>query len=537
MKKLISLIKASMTQNMSLFKIKTKKQTQLSKITIPLFLAVALFISIASYANMLIEPLAEVNLEFVVLTLFICITSIMTLTEGIYKSSNLLFNCKDDNLLLSLPIKKSTVLFVRILKFYLFELLFNSLFLLPAMWVYTRYVSVGIMYYIISFFALIMLPIIPIVISSVIGGIISFSSSKFKLKNIAQIIITTIMLLIMFYVSLNLKEIITKIAENASNINELITKIYYPAGAYIKLITNFNIGDLVTFVFINISILIATIIILSNVYFKINSNIKVVKTLSKNEGYKIKTNKPMKSLIKKELSKFISSPVFVTNTAFGLVLFIVGCIAITLKFENIIGMITMQYSDINIEQVKSYIPVILFGLVCFASLMSSITSSMISLEGKSFNILKSLPVKPSTVIISKVLTAVLIMIPFLFIGDLIIFIKFEFTILQIILILISSVILPLVAETIGIVVNLKYPKMDAENDTQVVKQSMSSTVAVFLGMILVVITAYVLVKCFRYNISVNIIIFSGVGIYSIILIGLLIYLNKRSVEEFNSINV
>ena len=57
--------------------------------------------------------------------------------------------------------------------------------------------------------------------------------------------------------------------------------------------------------------------------------------------------------------------------------------------------------------------------------MKSITSSMISLEGKTFSILKSLPVKPYTIIKSKILTAVLIMIPCILIGDIIF--KKEFT--------------------------------------------------------------------------------------------------------------
>ena len=38
----------------------------------------------------------------------------LQIMEGIYKTSSLLFNCKDDNLLFSLPIKRSEVLLDRI---------------------------------------------------------------------------------------------------------------------------------------------------------------------------------------------------------------------------------------------------------------------------------------------------------------------------------------------------------------------------------------------------------------------------------------
>ena len=537
MKKLVSLIKTCMTDNMSLFKIKGKQQNGTSKAFFPVVLAILVFASVWSYANMLMEPLIKVNMEFVLLTIFIFFTSVMTLVEGIYKSSNLLFNCKDDNLLLSLPIKKSTVLFIRILKFYVFELLYNSLFLVPAMVVYARYVSVGVTYYLVSFVAILLLPIIPIVVSCIIGMFISASSTKFKFKNIAQTAITMSILLVVFYISFNLEKFFLNIAEKATSINDLITKIYYPAGAYIKLITNFNIQELLIFIAIHVILFTATIILLSKVYFKINSSIKGVKTISKNSFYKIKQNSPMKALIKKELNRFINSPVFIINAAFGLLLFVVACIGITFKFNGITEMIVAQGLPISIEKIESYIPAVLFGLVCFASLMSSITSSMISLEGKSFNILKSLPIKPYTIIFSKILTAVLIMVPFIFIGDLILFIKFKFNVYEIVMILVSSILLPVVSETIGIVVNLKYPKMDADNDTQVVKQSMSSTVAVFIGMALLGATIYALYKGLANNINVDLIILAGIFIYTIILTGLLIYLKKKSVKEFNKINV
>ena len=104
MNKLLSLIKASMTSDMDLFKINIKKQTKFSKI-LPIIIVLILMSTIFSYAELIIKNLTSIHMEYVLLTLFIFITSIMTFIEGIYKTSSLLFNLKDDNLLLSLPIK------------------------------------------------------------------------------------------------------------------------------------------------------------------------------------------------------------------------------------------------------------------------------------------------------------------------------------------------------------------------------------------------------------------------------------------------
>ena len=137
MKKTYSLIKACMTSDMNLFKLKTKNKKS-SKL-VPLFIALYLMFMIWGSANSMFEKLAPTHMQYILLSLFAFSISILTIMEGIYKAGPLIFNCKDDDLLLSLPIKRKTILFIRILKFYIFELLYNSLFLLPIMIAYIRW--------------------------------------------------------------------------------------------------------------------------------------------------------------------------------------------------------------------------------------------------------------------------------------------------------------------------------------------------------------------------------------------------------------
>ena len=191
----------------------------------------------------------------------------------------------------------------------------------------------------------------------------------------------------------------------------------------------------------------------------------------------------------------------------------------------------------NLDLLNKYMPVVFFGFICFTSFMTSITSSMISLEGKSFSILKSLPVKPYTVIKSKVLTALIIMLPCMLIGDIIVFIRLKFDILSILLILIATVLFPLISETIGIIVNLKYPRMDAQNDTEVVKQSMSSTISVFTGMVLIGITLFLLFKAVQAGLSNIAIMLIFIGTYAIVYAALDVFLHKTGDKSFENIEV
>lgn len=535
MKKILSLIKVSLNHDMNLLKVNTKKQKKITKILLPIILLGYLMVVIGSYSYVLMDKLKGANLEYVVVSIFAFFTTITTLMEGIYKSGNLLFNCKDDDMLLSLPINKKTILFVRMLKFYLFELLYNSLFILPVMIVYAFKTAPGLSYYLVSFVALLTLPIVPIILSCILGFLITYLSSKFKGKNLIQTIFTTIVLLAFMYFGYNSGGFISNIAKHASDLNDLITKIYYPIGEYITLINNFNIINLLIYIMIHILISIFTLLILSKIYFKINSKAKKVITNKKLKKYIIKSKSQRSAFIKKEINKFVSTPVFITNAGFGLVLYIIVCILISLKFNTIASTFSTPDGSINIDTIKSQLPVIAFGIICFGTLMTSITSSMISLEGKTFNLLKSLPIKSKQIVYYKVLTSLVIIIPFILIGDAILFIRFKFEIISMLLLIIASILLPIVAESIGILVNLKYPKIDATNDTEVVKQSMSSLISTFIGMGLLALTTIAIFLLINIGLSNNYILLIIISFYLLIATILIYTLNKNSEKYFNNI--
>jgi ABC-2 type transport system permease protein len=366
--------------------------------------------------------------------------------------------------------------------------------------------------------------------------ITSSISAKFKKKNIVQILITFVLLIGVLYLSFNLQNLMAKIAEHATSITEVLTKLYFPAGLFTNMITNFNIVDLLILIGSNIGIFAVTIFVLSKIYFKISSSVKTIKSgKTSNRPYIIKTTKPLAALVKKEFKKFMSSTTFVVNAAFGLVVFLIGCGVLTFN-NSLIETFSAQFG-ITTEEVIALIPMMLVGFIIFSSLMTSITSSMISLEGRTFNILKSLPTKPYTIIKAKVLTALIVMIPCFLIGDAMVIIKYGCNLPELLLVLAASIIVPIFAETIGIVINLKYPKLDAINDAEVVKQSMSSSVAVFLGLGLSGLSVFGLLQINSIGLGIVPAIAIIVGAYALLDLMLYLYLKKNSQKKFNEINV
>ena len=102
--------------------------------------------------------------------------------EGIYKSQGILFEARDNDLLFSLPIKKSQILLVRIIKLLAFQFIYNLMFILPAFVIYIYFERPGINFYLISLLMSLLISIIPTIVSSILGYMVKLVSSKFKSK-------------------------------------------------------------------------------------------------------------------------------------------------------------------------------------------------------------------------------------------------------------------------------------------------------------------------------------------------------------------
>lgn len=533
--KIISLIKASFSEGMNLFKYKTKANSKkITKILFPVILAIIVMFAVGSYAYMFASPLHEVNLTYVVLSLFIMIVTITTFIEGMYKSQGILFDSSDNDLLFSLPIKKSTILFLRLFKLLTFEFLYNLLFLLPAFIVYIYFENPSINFYFISIIYLILIPIIPTILSSLIGYVIKLISSKFKAKKIIQTILTTIIMLGIFALSFNLEGLTTKIAENATSINDILTKIYYPIGAYNELIESFNILTFIKVLLLNIIPFIIFVYLGSIYYFKIISKTNESGRTSTSKS-KIKVRSKLNTLIKKELTRFFSSPVYMFNTSFGIFIMVMVVILLAINQNALINMVINNFSDFNItkDMINEMLPTIFIELIIFTGCMTSITSSSISLEGSSIDLTKSMPISEKTIFLSKIIASDIISLPLMLLSDLIFIFRFTPSINNIILILLFTIIVPTFTAIIGLIINLKYPKLKFTNDTEVVKQSMSTMIAVFIGMGVFAITLFLMIKFFDF---VSMLLIIEIILFTIITYILWLILNSFGKRKWQKLN-
>ena len=127
--------------------------------------------------------------------------------------------------------------------------------------------------------------------------------------------------------------------------------------------------------------------------------------------------------------------------------------------------------------VKFYFPLI----ISFCVFLSSTTMASISLEGGNLWIAKSIPVSTKTIFLSKVLVNLTILVPVL-LDVIILAIVLDFTLIQGIIVFVSTLLSIIFVSLFGLVVNLAYPNFEWKSEVVPVKQSTASFITVFGGM-------------------------------------------------------
>ncbi len=121
--------------------------------------------------------------------------------------------------------------------------------------------------------------------------------------------------------------------------------------------------------------------------------------------------------------------------------------------------------------------------------MMTVTATSISMEGKNWWILKSLPLTAKSILDAKILMNLLLFLPFYILSELFTFLALRPGIVGFIWLLLIPAELILFSCVYGIVVNLHFPVLEWENEVSVVKQSVSAMLGGMGGFILAILGA------------------------------------------------
>ena len=468
-----TILKVNFLNNYKIRQLTQNKRVFLRKI---IFILLIGFILIA-YLTYFYEQAFKALPNNLFMPLLFMSSMLLTFIMTIYTTKTILFEAKDNDLLLSLPIASFKILTIRLLSIYILGLGITLICSIPGVILAIINNSFSGIFLLTYLLFLIFSPIIPTCLSALFGYILGFIKSKTNFGSIFEIIFNLLIIVLYFYAYYNIPNFLMNISANQEGIITVMKYAFYPIYLlYASYLTN-DFTNILLYIAINLAVFVIFVLILKRYYFSIISNLnrhKTKKVKLQKDDFKQQSLK--RTLLSKELRRLIKSPTYLLNTCIGLlILLIVAIVSLFYNMDNLLTAIGFE----NFTN-QSFICLILG----FSVVLSCTTGVSISLEKNNLWILKSLPVPIKEIINSKISLNILVVLPIILISLLIFLLAGYLDLTSFFILLLFGISLNLFMSNLGMLVNLKFPRTDLDSDVVIVKRSTSSFITVFTGMLI-----------------------------------------------------
>lgn len=397
-----------------------------------------------------------------------------------------LFEAKDNELLLSMPIPPRLILMSRMAPLLLMEYLFALLVLLPAgvAWFMTAGVQVAqlVLYIVCS----LLFPLLSAAIACLFGWLLALLTARVRNKTFITMFFSLAFMGCYFYFYMNAQKYITTLLENHAAIAEGMQGWGVLFCLFGEGIAHADLGKAALVCVLSVGVFAAMTLLLGRGFLKTTS---AGSRAGKKTGGKLeaKSAKVSSALLRRELKRFTSSAIYMLNCGLGLILTVIAAVALLIKQADIRALLPML-STFGISQRDAAL--LAAVALSFLASMDVITAPSVSLEGKTLWILRSMPVSAKQVLSAKLkLHELLCAIPTLFLSVAAAVMLRTDALGWAALVLLPQLFV-LLSGAFGLMMNLLLPKLDWTSETVAVKQS-ASVLVTMLGLMVYTILACV----------------------------------------------
>ena len=432
-------------------------------------------------ALQLCEPLVAIGYGWLYFAIIGMVAIVLGAFGSVFNTHSTLYLAKDNDMLLSLPIPASKILFARLSGVYLMGLLYELIAMVPALIIWFIYADLTVLGVIFSLLIPFVLSLFILTLSCVLGWVVALVSSRIKNKSFITVILSLAFIAAYYYFYMQAYEMLMGIVANAEAIGESVKNalaLFYQMG----LAAEGRISSMMLFTGIILGLFLIVYAVLSRTFIKIATTNKGSAGAKKkiSVGKEAKVSNIDKALLFKERKRFTSSANYMMNCGLGSVFILAAAVALLIGGEGVSEAMNQVFGE-----KEGMLLLIATAAAATMSSMNDITAPSISLEGKSLWLLQSLPVDPWKVLWAKVRLHWYITSVPTFVLLLASKVVFDFDILEwFIMFAVVMCFIMFMAE-FGLIMNLMKPNLLWTNEIIPIKQSMSVFVAMFGGMILV----------------------------------------------------
>jgi len=417
----------------------------------------------------------------------VIMASAFTFFVGILTVVATYFLNQEGDIILSLPLKSWNLLLAKFIVSYISELIFSFFIMATGILVYGIKNGEGFLYYIFSIIITFLIPVLPLSLGYFLIIPMMKFGRIFKNKDFVMYFsgFFAILIGIIFQYFSNLMakpdvEIMQKII-SSTGFFDLAAKIYYPAILSTKALVEkgffIKIFCLITFIIITLGCFVLLLYLMSDMYYEtlienVGERKRFLKVDLKNV---IKRKNVLLSLLSREMKLMNREPVYFINGPMIIILLPV-ILAISFYFQK--DTLMTQFKLINLKAFSYYLNLISIAGIIFLGASTSIASTCISREGKSFEFIKSLPINPKLYVLAKLLHSLIFaVLASIIILAFDIFI-FKLSLLDLLLIFLVSILILAVIFILEILIELKWPKLIWDNPQKAIKQNINAVVGI-----------------------------------------------------------
>ena len=416
------------------------------------------FLFYSSFSQ-LAEAFFPAGLGWLYFAMFAIMAFALMFIGSVFTAKSQLFEAKDNELLLSLPVRPRDILASRMVSLLLWNLLFGLMVAVPALLAWTQAARLPALGFVSFILLLPALACFSLAVTSLLAWALSLLGSRVRNKSLATIIGSVVFLGLYFAVIFRMNSYITQLAQNGAQIAKALSgaKLLVWLGRAMA-------GESAPALVWSLLVTLAPFGLVSWLLGRSFTRIVTTKRGLPKVRYEekaLRTASADAALLRREFRRLGASPTYLLNSGLGVLLLLAAAVVLVIKRDVILDVLAQM------PELASSLPVFLALAIGGMLGMTLFTPSSVSLEGKNLWILQSMPVSGAQVLRAKLRMADLLTLPAAVIASVCCACVTELSPL----ILLDSVLFARFANALGLREGIVHAKLDCVNEAQAVKQS------------------------------------------------------------------
>lgn len=392
---------------------------------------------------------------------------------GVFMTQTQLFDAKDNELLLSMPIRPRHILLSRIAVLLCMTAVFTAAVLLPAFIMYAVTFGVTGMQVLGWVVVFLGITVLSQALCCALGWLLHKLLSNVRNKAVASLSFMVLFMIVYFAAFGNANNILASLLTQGEQIADTLRNAVWPLFA----IGRASMGDalqMLLFALLCAAVCALVLWVLSASFIRMVGKNGSVGARRKTGKADMRTRPAAVAIAYKELRRFLTCPVYLTNFGLSVIFVLAIPVAAALFRDKLMESFSM------VPGAETLMPVLAAAVMGFVASMSSVTSPSVSLEGKSLWVMRSLPVTGRTVVHGKLLFHLLLIVPVSTVSTGVLTVIVGGDVWMALSNAVFAAVFFMFSGLLGLVTNLAAPKFDWMSETAPCKQS-SPVILTMLG--------------------------------------------------------